>query len=182
MKFAQESTCVGVFFNKVAGPQNCTFIKKKLQPRFFDVNFWIIQKYLFFVEDLWRAGSETPVRLFKNTFFTEHLQWLFLTVSGFQPEALLKKELQQRRFYLNFSKFLRTFFYRTPPDDCFLCLTIILRSFSDHLFYRAPLQDCLFHVQVAEFQLPDTIKNISKGLFKHFIQTRDVAIPRRCLL
>ena len=139
----------------------------------------IIQKYLFFVEDLYRAGSETQCAFLSTPFFTEHLQWLFLTVSGFQPEDLLKKELQQRRFYLNFSKLLRIFFYRTPPDDCFLCLTIILRSFSDHLFYRAPLQNCLFHVQVAELQTPDTMKSISKGLFKHFIQTRDVAIPRR---
>ena len=37
------------------------------------------------------AGSETPVRLFKNTFLTEHFQWLLVTVSGFQPAALLKK-------------------------------------------------------------------------------------------
>ena len=58
---------------------------------------WIVQK-LFCVEDLWTAGSETLVRLFKNTFFTEHLQWLFLTISGVQPAGLLKKALQQRRF------------------------------------------------------------------------------------
>ena len=112
-------------------------------------------------------------------FFTEHLQWLLLTVSVFQPAASLKKGLQQRHFSVNFAKFLRTSFYRTPPDDCFLCLPVILRSFSDHLFYRAPLGNCLFHVQVAEFQTPDTIKSISQVLFKHFIQTRDAATWRR---
>ena len=179
MQISQENTFVGIFLNDVAGPQNYNFIKKGLQNRFFSCEFCELFKKVYFVYRIYERLVLKHQRLFKNTFFTEHLQWLFLTVSGFQPEALLKKELQQRRFYLNFSKFLRTFFYRTPPDDCFLCLTIILRSFSDHLFYRAPLQDCLFHVQVAEFQLPDTIKNISKGLFKHFIQTRDVAIPRR---
>ena len=55
-QISQESTCVGVFFNKVAGPQNCNFIK------------------------------ETPVKFAKflgTPYFTEHLQWLLLTVSGF---------------------------------------------------------------------------------------------------
>ena len=34
-----EKTCVGVFFNKVAGPQNSNFIQKRLQQRFFLVKF-----------------------------------------------------------------------------------------------------------------------------------------------
>ena len=34
-----EKTCVGVFFNKVAGPQNSNFIEKRLQQRFFPVKF-----------------------------------------------------------------------------------------------------------------------------------------------
>ena len=91
------------------------------------------------------VGSETLVRLFKNNFFTEHLQWLRRNVSGFQPAASFKKELQQRRFSVNFAKFLKTSFYRAPPYDCFLCLPAILRSFSDRLFYRAPPGNCLFH-------------------------------------
>ena len=89
-----ESSCVGVFFNKVVGPQNCSFIKKGIQRGFLLWALWIIQEHLFCVEDLSTAGSETPVRLFKNTFFTEHLQWLLLTVSGFHSAALLKKGLQ----------------------------------------------------------------------------------------
>ena len=140
---------------------------------------WIIQKHLFCAEDIWTVCSETPVLLYKNTFFTEHLQWLLLTVSGFQPASLFKKGLQQRRFSVNFAKFLIKSFDRTAPNDCFLCLPLILRSFSDHLFYRAPLGNYSFHVQVAELQPPDIIKSISQVLFKHFIQKRDVAILRR---
>ena len=101
----------------------------------------------------------------RTPFLTEHFRWLLLTVSGFQPAALLKKELQQRRFSVRFAKFLRTSFYRTPPDDCFLCLPVTLGSFSDHLFFRAPLGNSLFHIQVAEFQPPDKIKGISEALF-----------------
>ena len=36
-KFEKESTCIGLFFNKVADPQNCKFNKKRLQHRFFSV-------------------------------------------------------------------------------------------------------------------------------------------------
>ena len=115
----------------------------------------------------------------RTPFLTEHFQWLLLADSGFQPAALLKKGLQQRRFSVRFAKFLRTSFYRTPPDDCFLCLPVILRSFSDHLFFRAPLGNSLFHVQVEEFQPLDKINSISQALFKHLIGKRDVAIRRR---
>ena len=150
MQISQESTCVGVFFNEIAGPQNCNFIKKRLQDNSFEFcelfkntyfvkDLWtagsetlvclfnsffygtspvaasesfrfqlvtLLKKKLqhnscefcelfkntYFVQDLWAAGFETLVRLFKNSFFTEHLQWLLLKVSGFQPATLLKRD------------------------------------------------------------------------------------------
>ena len=70
----------------------------------------------------------------KTPFLTEHLQWLLLTVSGFQPTALLKKRLGQRCLSVNFAKFLRTSFVRTPPDDCVLCLSVNFEK-----FFRSPL-------------------------------------------
>ena len=90
--------------------QNCNFIKEDSNTEFLLWILWIIQKHLFCVEDLWTAGSETPLHLFKNTFFTKHHQWLLLTVSGFQPAALLKKVLQQGRFSDNFAKILKNIF------------------------------------------------------------------------
>ena len=65
-----------------------------------------------FAEDLWAAGSETPVRLFKNTFFKEHLQWLLLTVSSFLLPTLLKKRLWQRCFFCEFCKFFKNIFWQ----------------------------------------------------------------------
>ena len=112
---------------------------------------WIVQKHLFCVEDVWTAGSETPVHLFKNTFFNRTFPVAASDSFRFPPVAFLKKGLQKRRFSVRFTKFLRTSFYKTSPDDCFLCLPVILRSFSDHLFYKTPLENCLFHVQVVEF-------------------------------
>ena len=35
----KESTCVGVFFNNVAGLKACNFVKKRLQHRCFPVKF-----------------------------------------------------------------------------------------------------------------------------------------------
>ena len=89
-------------FCKVAGPQNCNFILKNTPVKF--ANF------------------------FRTTYFTEHLQWLFLTVSGFHPATLLKKRFPQRRFSVNFAKYLRTFFDRTSLDDC-LSLSVNFKKF-----------------------------------------------------
>ena len=154
LQISQESICVKVFFNKVTGPQNCNFIKKRLQHRYFPVKF--------------AKFSRTP-------HFTEHLRWLVLTVSGFQPATLLKNWFRQKCFSVNFAKFLRTSSDRTPPDDCFLPVFICgfwevfqNTSFTEHLW-----QTSLFHVKVAKFQPPDTAKNYFTGAFQAFyIRTR----------
>ena len=76
----------------------------------------------------------------KTHFFTEHLQWrLLLTVSVFQPAALLKRRLAERCLCVNFAKCLRTSFVRTPPDDCFLCLSVNFEK-----FFRSPLIEYLW--------------------------------------
>ena len=86
--------------------------------------------------------SKTPIlcrgcmngwlRLFMDTFFNRTFPVVASDSFRFPPAAFLKKGLQQRRFSVRFAKFLRTSFYKTPPGDCFLCLPVILRSFSDH--------------------------------------------------
>ena len=107
---------------------------KRVQHKFFLVNF--IQEHLFCRGSM-NGCSETPARLFKNTpSFTEHLQWLILTFLGFQPATLLKKKLWHRRFSVDFAGFLRTSSDRTPPDECFLCLSVNFEKlFRWPLFY-----------------------------------------------
>ena len=110
------------FFNKVAGPQACNFIKMRLEHRCFPVKF---------------------AKLLRTPFFTEHLQWLLLTVSGFQFATLLKKRLPQKCFSFS-ANFLRTPFDRTCPDDCFLSFTCEFfknTSFIEHLSKTAQLQN-----------------------------------------
>ena len=54
-------------------------------------------------------------------FTGKHLcQVLFYNkVAGLDPATLLKKRLWYRCFPMNFAKFLRTPFHRTPLNDCF---------------------------------------------------------------
>ena len=68
-------------------------------------------------------------KFLRTPYFTEHLQWLLLTILGFQPAALLKKWLRETCFSVNFANFLKTSFDRTPPDDCFPYLSVSFEKF-----------------------------------------------------
>ena len=98
------------------------------------------------------------VKFFKNA--------LFYRTSPVAAADIFR--FRQRSFSVNFANFLRTSFDRTPQDDCFLCLSVNLRSFSERLFYGAPLGNCLFHVQAADFQPADTVKNYFTDPFQAF--------------
>ena len=91
--------------------QKCNFIKKRLQHRISPVEF---AKFL-------RAPC-----------LTEHLQWLLLKVSGFQPATLLKRRLRKRCFSVNFAKFLGTYFLLTGLLFVFF-RTVFWACFIEHL-------------------------------------------------
>ena len=85
MQISQENTCVGVFFNKIADPQNCNFIENRLHHKFFSCEFFKLFKSTYFVEDLGTRGSEKRVYLFKNTFLLQNISsdcFLQFQVSG----------------------------------------------------------------------------------------------------
>ena len=69
---------------------------------------------------------------------------------------------------MNFEKFLRASFGRTPTDDCFLSLSVNFVKFFRTPLYRVPSVNCLFHVQVAQFQPEDVVKNYFIGAFQAF--------------
>ena len=68
-------------------------------------------------------------KFLRTRYFTENLQWLLLTVSGFQLATEFKKRFRQRCFSVNFANFLKASFDRTPPDDCFLSLSLNFEKF-----------------------------------------------------
>ena len=100
------------------------------------------------------AGSETPVLLYKNIFFKEHLQWLLLTVSGSSLKLYSLKETLAKMFICECCKIFKNIFRQNTSGWLHLW---ILRNFPDHFFYRAPLGNCLFNAQVTGFQPQDTI-------------------------
>ena len=113
-----------------------------------------------------RFFSSEICKIFRTPCFTDqrHLQRLLLPVYVFQPVTLLKRRLRQRCFSVKFTKYLRTSFARTPPDECSQCL-----SDNFEKFFKTPLsQSTLFHVQFAEFHPPDTLRNYFTSAFQVF--------------
>ena len=134
-QISQESTCVWVLFNKVSGPQNCNFIKKRLQHKLFAVNFVNYSKAPIlrrgYMDGLFWNTSPT----FLRTPFLQNISscWFW----QFQLSSLqLKKGTPAKKFFCEFCKILRTSFDKTPPDDWFLCLPLNFeRSFRSPIFY-----------------------------------------------
>ena len=60
--FYRKTPVLDSLFNKVAGPQACSFIKKRLQHRCFPVKF---------------------AKLLRTPFFTEHLRWQVIKASAY---------------------------------------------------------------------------------------------------
>ena len=86
-----------------------------------------------------------------------------------------KKRLQRRCFSVNFAKFLKASFDRTPSDDCFLCVTefwgiVQITSFIEYLW-----ETSYFKYKLLNFNHQIQEKSISQVLFKHFIQEQEVA-------
>ena len=134
---------------------------------------WIVQKHLFCVEDVWTAGSETPVRLFKNTFFNRTFPVAASDSFRFPACNFIKKETPAKMFICEFCKIFKNIFRQKHLRMTASCVYLwILRSFSDHLFYRAPLGNCLFHLQVAEFKTPHTVKKYFASAVQAFYTGR----------
>ena len=140
MQISQESTCVGVVFNKVAGSQNCNFVKKRLQHRFFSPEFSELFKSTYSIDDLWTAGSETPGAPLQEHLFLKNISSGFFW--QFQVPAcnfIFWKRLCQRCLYVNFAKFSRISSDRTVSDDCICEFWEVFQitSFIGHLWETA---------------------------------------------
>ena len=159
LQISQKNTCVGFFFNKVAGPQNCNFVKNRLHHRFFPENFLNYLRAPIFQRIYERLVLKHQRSFIRTSFFKEHLQLLLLTVSGSSLQLYPLKETLTKMFICEFCKIFKNIFRQNTSGWLHLW---ILRRFPDHFFYRAPLGNCLFHAQVAGFQPQDTIRIFHK--------------------
>ena len=86
----------------------------------------------------------------------------------------IKKETPEKMFFCEFCKIVKKIvsFDRATPDDCFLCLSVNFKTFFRTLLLWST-SGKLFHIQVAEFQPPDTEKSYFTGGFQEFyVRTR----------
>ena len=136
-----EKTCLGVFFNKVVGPQNSNFIQKWLQQRFFLVTFKVFKSNLFY--RLSPAAASASLR--------------------FPAWNFVKKENLAKMFSCEFKNFLRTSFDGTPPDDCYLCLS---ENF-EKLFRKPLLHSKFFQISATRYSKKLFHKCFSRILCKN---------------
>ena len=86
----------------------------------------------------------------------------------------VKKETPEKMFLCEFCKIVKNIvsFDRATPDECFLCLSVNFKTFFRTLLLWST-SGKLFHIQVAEFQPPDTEKSYFTGGFQAFyVRTR----------
>ena len=117
-----------------------------------------------FVEDLWTAGSEKPMRLFKNNFFYRTSPVAASDSFRFPSCNFIQKETGAEMFICEICKFLENIFWQNTTCEFWEVL--------GHLFYKAPFGNCLFHLQVAEFQPPHTVKKYCTSAFQAFYTRR----------
>ena len=99
---SQESVCVGVFLNKVAGPITATLLNRDSNTRDF----------------LWNLRN----------FFPEHFYCCFWNVSGFQAATIIKKN--QQELHVELTSIRREYYVDTSKSKFRRISTSFPRTFS----------------------------------------------------
>ena len=89
----------------------------------------------------------------------------FLIQLQARSATFLKKSFRDRCFPVNFSKFLRTLFYRAPPDDCFC-----------YFYIKQPI---LLKTQIRHTRMQMATQSLHKDIVKSlkidFLKTTGIA-------
>ena len=103
----------GAFWKNSVRVKPVNYFHKKLHDRS-SHRRWSIKKYS------WRFRKTQMWIQNSNPKFKIEIQILFFNkVAGLRPATLLKINLWHRYFPLNFAKFLKAYFFKTPLDNCF---------------------------------------------------------------
>ena len=130
LKISQESICVGVFFNRVAGRQNCNINKKILQHRFFPMNFVNCSRTLI-LQKIYERLVLKHQSAFLGTPFIYRTSPVAPSDSfRFPACSFIKRENPTQTCFVKFAKFLRIYFDRAPPLDWILCLSVNFQKLS----------------------------------------------------
>ena len=121
LQYSLENTCFEIFFNKVAGLQDCSFIKKRLQHRHFLANIAKFLRTIFNMENLpWLLLQVLYKKAVSKHFpnFTRMYRYRSPPLSSCR---LLTWNFV-RCFAVNLVKFLRTILCRTNLNSYFWTL------------------------------------------------------------
>ena len=87
--------------------RTANLLKRDSNTGFFTVNFKDYLSTSILQRIYERLVLKHQCTYLKAPYLTEHLQWVLLTVSDFQPATSLKRRLRQRCFFVNFAKNIR---------------------------------------------------------------------------
>ena len=146
-----------------------------LEHRFFS-EFCELFKNTYF-KGSWTVCSETPVHLFKNTFFYRTSPTAASDSFRFPGCNFIKKETSAKMLFCEFCKIFKNIYRQNTSG--WLLLAFICQFWEVvHLFYRAPLGNCLFRVQVAGFQPPDPVKKCFTSAFQAFYRRTGISYSK----
>ena len=117
-----------------------TLLKRDSNTGDFSCELFELSKNTYFVEDLWTADSQTPLLLFKSTFFTEHLHTAASDSIRFPACNSIKKKTQERCLIVHFPKFSKIFWQNTSGWLLLICEiweVFLITSFIEHLWETA---------------------------------------------
>ena len=141
-KFHRKAPVLESSLIKLQALRTATFSKRDSNTGFLLWILWIIQKHLFCVEDLWTAGSETPVRLFKNTFFYRASPVAASDSLRFPACSFIKKGTPAKKFFCHFCTIFKNIFLQNTSRWLLLVCTCNFEKshityFIEHLWKTA---------------------------------------------
>ena len=105
----------------------------------------------------------TGKHLYQSPFFNK--------VASLRPATLLKKGLWHRCFPMNFAKFLRAPFHRTPLNDCFSTIPHFLVENPSKVLNGQQHKGVTFHWSRISPSLVTVLKSFTTIIFYHVGQT-----------
>ena len=133
-KFLSKAPVLESSLIKLQALKTKTLLKRDSNTGFLLWILWIIQKHLFCVEVLWTAGSETPVRLFKNTFFYRTSPVAAYVSCRFSACSFIKKGTPAKTFFCELCKIFQNVFLQNTSGWLLLVFTCNFEK-----FFRSPI-------------------------------------------
>ena len=133
-KFHGKAPVLETFLRKLQTLRTATLIKRDSNTGILLWILSIVQKPLFCVEDVWTVGSETPVRLFKNSFFNKTFPVAASDSFRFPACSFIKKGTPVKTFFCEICEIFKNIFLQNTSG---WLLPVFTCNFEK--FFRSPI-------------------------------------------